>query len=99
MKRAARLGDGWYGWWAQPDIEQHLNNLRSIMNDAGRDVSDDDFSFRLGLPLRSLDPQVINDHVQQAKDLGIDELILAPPIPVRDFDRHLSSVAGAAGLI
>jgi hypothetical protein len=69
------------------------------MNDAGRDVSDDDFSFRLGLPLRSLDPQVINDHVQQAKDLGIDELILAPPIPVRDFDRHLSSVAGAAGLI
>ena len=99
MKRAARLGDGWYGWWAQPDIEQHLNNLRSIMNDAGRDVSDDDFSFRLGLPLKSLDPQVINDHVQQATDLGIDELILAPPIPVRDFDRHLSSVAGAAGLI
>ena len=55
------------------------------MNDAGRDVSDDDFSFRLGLPLGSLDPQIIYDHVQQAADLGIDELILAPPIPVRDL--------------
>ena len=32
MRRAARLGDGWYGWWAQPDIAAHLGQLGEILN-------------------------------------------------------------------
>ena len=98
MKRAALLGDGWYGWWAQPDIHAHLGRLGEILNSHGRDLTDDDFDFKLGVPLPGIDPSQIESKVEIAKSLQIDELVLAPPIPTKDFAEHLSLLARAAGL-
>jgi len=98
MRRAARLGDGWYGWWAQPDIEAHLGQLGEILNAHGRDLSDDNFDFKLGVPLSKIDSSEIEAKVELAASLGVDELILAAPIPTKDFASHLGAVAAAAGL-
>ncbi len=99
MRRAALLGDGWYGWWAQPDIKTHLGQLGEILNAHGRDLSDKDFDFKLGLPLAEINPGEIEAKVELAASLGVDELILAPPIPAKDFNTHLETVATAAGLV
>jgi probable F420-dependent oxidoreductase len=98
MRRAARLGDGWYGWWAQPDIEAHLGKLGEVLNAHGRDLTDDNFDFKLGLPLAGIDPAEIESKVEIAASLGVDELVLAPPVPTRDFAQYLGSLASAAGL-
>ena len=99
MRRAAVLGDGWYGWWAQPDIKAHLGQLGETLNAHGRDLSDEDFDFKLGLPLSEVNPSEIEAKVQLAASLGVDELILAPPIPTKNFGAHLQLVAQAAGLV
>jgi len=98
MRRAARLGDGWYGWWAQPDIEAHLGQLGEILNAHERDLSDEDFDFKLGVPLSEINPSEIESKVALAAKLGVDELVLAAPVPAKDFASHLEAVADAAGL-
>ncbi|MDA3038606.1 MAG: TIGR03619 family F420-dependent LLM class oxidoreductase [Actinomycetota bacterium] len=98
MRRAARLGDGWYGWWAQPDIEAHLEQLHAAMADAGRSVSDPDFSFKLGVPLATESPDEIAALADRARGLGVDELILAGPGPTKTFESVLTSYADACGL-
>ena len=99
MRRAALLGDGWYGWWAQPDIQAHIGRLEEILNTHGRDLNGDDFDFKLGLPLSEINPNEIEAKVELATSLGVDELILAPPVPSKDFGTHLETVARAAGLV
>ena len=99
MRRAALLGDGWYGWWAQPDIQAHIGRLEEILSTHGRDLNGDDFDFKLGLPLSEINPNEIEAKVELATSLGVDELILAPPIPSKDFGTHLETVARAAGLV
>lgn len=98
MKRAARMGDGWYGWWAQDDIEAHLDKLHTVMADHGRAVTDDDFSFKLGVPLGAETPDEVAAKCDQARSLGIEELVLAGPVPTSSFEDVLSSYADAAGL-
>jgi hypothetical protein len=92
------LGDGWYGWWAQPDIHAHLTKLGQILNDHDRDLADDDFDFKLGLPLSRIDPAEIESKIEIAASLQVNELVLAPAIPTKDFDEHLALLARAAGL-
>lgn len=98
MRRAARLGDGWYGWWTRDDIGAHIDDLRRIMNDHDRDISDDDFSLRLGLPLGARTPDQIGEMTAEAKALELDELVLGARSPVKDFDRHLATLADVVGL-
>ncbi|MCP5026394.1 MAG: TIGR03619 family F420-dependent LLM class oxidoreductase [Actinomycetia bacterium] len=98
MRRAARIGDGWYGWWAQPDIEAHLAQLHQAMADHDRSVTDDDFAFKLGVPLSRIAPEEIAAKVDRARDLGVQELVLAGPIPARTFEESLTDIAEAAGL-
>ena len=69
------------------------------MSAHGRDLSDEDFDFKLGLPLAEINPSDIEAKVELAASLGVDELVLAPPIPSKDFDTHLETVARAAGLV
>lgn len=98
MRRAARLGDGWYGWWAQDDIATHLDDVRRILNEHGRDVADADFSLRLGLPLGARTPDEIGEMVATARTLGLDELVLGARIPVENFDGDLATLAEVAGV-
>ncbi len=102
MRRAARRGDGWYGWWARtpdsPEIEPHLDQLATILADHDRSPDDPDFSVRLGLPLGAEDPDAVAGLVEQARSLGVDELVLAPPIPTRGYDEALATWARVGGL-
>lgn len=102
MTRAARLGDGWYGWWARksddPPLEQHLETLRTVLADHDRAVTDDDFSLRLGLPLRRETPDDVAALVARAEAAGVQELVLSPPVRTDGFEAQLAVYAAAAGL-
>lgn len=98
MRRAARMGDGWYGWWAQADIDAHLDDLHTIMADHDRSTSDDDFSFKLGVPLGAETPDEVGAKADQARALGVEELVLAAPIPTSSYESSLRVYAEACGL-
>ena len=98
MRRAALRGDGWYGWWVQDDIEAHVDDVRRIVAEHGRDVDADDFSLRLGRPLTTETPDEIAAIVERARALGLDELVLAPPLGVRNHEAGLEALAEATGL-
>lgn len=98
MRRAARMGDGWYGWWANDDLGAHLDDLHAILGQAGRSVSDDNFSFKLGLPLSTETLDQIATKADLARSLGVEELILAGPVPTSTFESVLESYAEACGL-
>ena len=92
------MGDGWYGWWAQDDIEAHLDELHSILADHDRSVTDDDFSFKLGLPLSDESPDAVAEKATTASRLGVEELVLAAPVPTSSYEAVLSVYAEACGI-
>ncbi len=98
MRRAARTGDGWYGWWAKPGIEEHLDGLHTILADHGRSADDADFSVRLGLPVGTATPDEVAEQVAQARALGVDELVLAPLVPTGGYEAALASWAEVGGV-
>ena len=75
-----------------------MGQLGEILNAHERDLSDEDFDFKLGVPLSEINPSEIESKVALAAKLGVDELVLAAPIPAKDFASHLGAVANAAGL-
>lgn len=98
MRRAARLGDGWYGWWADGDLEPHLARLHEELDAAGRSAGED-FHLQLGLPFKSGDtPERIIAKVEEARRCGVAELILGAPISVSNMDRDLTTWADALEL-
>ena len=102
MRRAARVGDGWYGWWAQhdghPPLGEHLDRLHHILADHDRSAADADFSLRLGLPVGAASPDEVGDRVEEARALGVDELVLAPLVPTSGLEASLAAWAEAGGL-
>ena len=98
MRRAARHGDGWYGWWAKVELEEHLDKLHQSLADAGRSVDDDDFSLKLGLPLSTETPAEFAEKVELARSLGVQELVIAGLVPTSSFESVLGSYAEVCGL-
>lgn len=96
MKRAARLGDGWYGWWADYELEPHLAKLREQLEQHGRG-SDDSFLLKLGLPFKGT-PDELPAKVEEAARLGVKELVIALPISSKRMDQDLALWSQAAGL-
>lgn len=94
MRRAARVGDGWYGWWAGVELEPHLDQLRTILADEGRQQGPG-WSLRVGLPVARETPDEVAARAAEARALGVDEFVLGAGIPSRDFDIHLRNWADA----
>jgi probable F420-dependent oxidoreductase len=94
MRRAARLGDGWYGWWAGIELEPHLERLRAIMAEEGR-VHDASWSLRVGFPVGVEPPGDVAARAAEARRLGVDEFVVGVGIPTRDFATHLRRWADA----
>lgn len=94
MRRAATIGDGWYGWWAGVELEPHLAKMRAMLEKHGR-THGPDWSMRLGLPISSDTPDQVAVKAAAARDQGVDEFVIAPAIPTRDFDQHLRRWADA----
>lgn len=94
MRRAARMGDGWYGWWGpewadDAGLEAHLEKLHTIMSAHDRSVTDDDFSFKLGIPLSTETPDQVAAKAATARALGVEEFVLAAPIATKGFGESL----------
>ncbi len=98
MRRAGRMGDGWYGWWASGELEPHLEQLRAIVAESGRSIDDDDFDLKVGLPLSTETPDQIKAKIDLARSLGVDEVVLAGHIPVSGMEESLASHAAIASL-
>jgi probable F420-dependent oxidoreductase len=99
MRRAARLGDGWYGWWANGEIEPHLDEFRSIMDAEGR-AHDERFDLRVGVPITHTagEGSTLDDVVSKAsraEAAGVDEFVIGPPVPAADFEGQLRRWAEA----
>lgn len=97
MRRAARLGDGWFGWWASGELEPHLAELREVMAAEGR-AHDSGFSLRVGLPIAGTPYDEVAAKVEQAARLGVDEFVLGPAVPTNGFDEQLRRWAECAAL-
>lgn len=96
MRRAATLGDGWYGWWAKYELEPHLDLLRAELRKAGRE-NDPDFRLKLGIPYSGT-PDDLHRKIAEAKAQGVIEFVMALPISSRNLDRDLETWAAAAGI-
>jgi len=97
MRRAARIGDGWYGWWNNTDLPPHIEKFRALMAEEGRDI-DNGFSFRVGAPHRGEPPETLADKVALCKQLGVHEMPLALPVRPDHFEEDIPFWASAAGL-
>jgi probable F420-dependent oxidoreductase len=97
VRRAARLGDGWYGWWAGFELEPQLAMVRACLEREGRSQGPG-WSLRLGLPVGAETPDEVAVRAREAAALGVDELVLGAAIPTRGFDAHLRTWAEALGV-
>ncbi|MGY9073616.1 MAG: TIGR03619 family F420-dependent LLM class oxidoreductase [Acidimicrobiales bacterium] len=95
MRRAARH-DGWYGWWAYFDIDEHIAELDVILGEHDRSTSDEDFDFRLGIPTGFDAYEEVATKAAKARSLGVDELVIAAPIATRNFEEQLRMYYEAA---
>lgn len=97
MRRAARVGDGWYSWWNNSDLVPHIETFRTVMTAEGRDI-DSGFSFRVGAPHRGEPPETLADKVALCRSLGVHEMPLALPVRPDQFEKDIAFWAAAAGL-
>jgi len=89
LRRAARTGDGWYGF-NLPDLahaRERITRLRSLCETAGRDSSELDIAVALAYPPRP------EDHEELTR-LGVDELVLVagPPADPAEAARWVSEL-------
>ena len=98
IRRAVRIGDGWYGVWpGDGDPAPLLDRLFAELDRSGR-RSDNEFSIKLNLPLSGmLDEQDLLDKTRRASALGLHEFVVQLPIRSRSMDedmRHWSELLG-----
>jgi probable F420-dependent oxidoreductase len=93
MRRAARLADGWFGWWAHDDLDPHIERLSATLEREGRDR--DGFSVRVGVPVGPEDQEAVAAKADAARALGVDEFVVGAGVPTRGFDEHLRRWAEA----
>jgi probable F420-dependent oxidoreductase len=86
-RRAARSGQGWYGFMLDLDeTEEQVESLRGQIEDAGRDISELELTV-------SPDGEIDAETVEAYGRLGVDRLVLVPrfgdsPDEVEQFARR-----------
>ena len=97
MRRAARLGDGWYALGLDGDqLAEHLVALDAELAAVGRG-RDEGFAVHVASGGLS-DPQAIVEYVRDIAPHGPDEVIIGPPLSRRRFREQLEALAGPLGL-
>lgn len=96
LRRAARLGDGWYGWNLAPDhLRRCLDHLGNELQANGR--SDDGFRLYAGIPIIGGLDQVA-EYVDHARRLGLHHLSFGWALSSRRYRQQLESLARLLGL-
>ncbi len=96
LRRAARLGDGWFGHWpegANPAAELHA--LHECLDAADRKAGD--FLIK-GSLVHGGDPEALRARLDELAALGVKETVLVVPVRTRSMEADLELWAGAAAL-
>ena len=97
MRRAARLGDGWFGHWtdaADPGAE--IDALAQALESADRDRQDG-FLIKVSL-VHTGGPDQLPARLNELSALGVDELVLVVPVRSRTLESDLRLWSQAADL-
>ncbi|WP_149264158.1 LLM class F420-dependent oxidoreductase [Actinomadura sp. K4S16] len=87
LRRAARHADGWYGWMlGRRAAAETIGRLRALTDDAGRDPLHVSIS-----PPRPPDAGFVREY----GELGVDRLIIVPPmgVPASELERFVTDHA------
>lgn len=89
LRRVARWGDGWYGFYLDgaAEVAQRVDYLRTYCDEAGRDMAD----LQVAVSLRDPDPGDLG----RLADAGIDELVIVdmPPSDPREAATWVAALA------
>jgi probable F420-dependent oxidoreductase len=97
LRRAARLGDGWFGHWTPAhEPVREIERLHGALRDAGR-TPDGGFLVKASL-VHAGQPDTLGAALQQARELGVAETVLIVPVRTRSLEVDLELWADAAGL-
>ena len=92
LRRAARHGDGWFGWNLELDeLEAALAELDQLLEAAGR--SRDGFVLQLGRPHGGAAGDLAA-YADRCRGLGIGRFIVSAPISSRTYAEQLKEYAG-----
>ena len=96
LRRAARWGDGWYGWNLTIDaLQPTVDRLVELLAAAGR--SRDGFVVQVGVS-HDGGTDELDDYVGTCARLGLDRVVLALPLSRRSFVSRLEQEASRLGL-
>ncbi len=96
LRRAARWGDGWFGWNLTVDqLRATIETLDELLAANGR--SRDGFVVQTGL-FHGGDGDGLNDYAQACAQLGVDRLVLGFAVSRRTFSTQLERYAGILAL-
>lgn len=74
LRRAARLGDGWFGWGLEAEaLERARRTLHGLLSAAGREP--EGFTLQIGTRFDG-DRDRLARYAEQARALGVDRLVL-----------------------
>jgi probable F420-dependent oxidoreductase len=96
LRRAAKRGEGWFGWnLPVPELEKTVAKLDGLLAAEGR--SRDGFILQTGLPHFG-DPSEIPAYLKEAERIGIDRIVLSVPISRRNYADQMAAYATALSL-
>jgi probable F420-dependent oxidoreductase len=97
LRRAARLGDGWFGHWTDAhDPGAEIDLLHQALADVNR-TAEDGFLVKASL-VHTGAADALGAALAQASELGVAELVLIVPIRTRSLEDDLRLWAEAADL-
>jgi probable F420-dependent oxidoreductase len=92
IARAAKLGDGWYGWKMTLDeLDLAIEQLRFELEKAGRSI-DDGFRLLLGMPHHG-DPSEIQEYIHQVSRRGVTEFTFGLSLSRSKMKQQLETYA------
>lgn len=90
LRRAAALGDGWYGVNHTPEsAAQRTKELRRLLADAGRSAAPFEMTVSCGYP------EIDIDRVKAYEDAGIDRIVVLPWRRGREAEEKLAALASS----
>jgi probable F420-dependent oxidoreductase len=91
LRRAARLGDGWFGWGLTvPELDDCLELLDEELTAADRDR--DDLRMYLGLPYGG-DLETLVDYLGEVERRGFEEAVIGTGLSRKRYETQLDDYA------